>query len=404
MSQLQGILGIAVILGLALAVSEQRSRIDKRTVLAALAFQVAFAFLVLEFGPGRDALDFVAGQVAALVAYTEEGTKFVFGRYAEGDDVPFALSVLPVIVFLGALIGLLYYLRVIQYFVEYVGGAIRWVLRTSKLSSVYASTVIFLGQTEAPLLIAPYLSRLTRAELFTVMTAGFASVAGSTLVGYALLGAPLEYLLAATLMNAPGALLIANLIVPETDREATTQLNVRDVRDEDSANVIDATGRGALAGGRIALTVAALLIAFVALIALVNGILGGVGGWFGEDDLSLERVFGWLFAPVAWLIGVPWDEAQEAGNVIGLKTVLNEFVAFAEFGPRIDEFSDKAALVTTFALAGFANFASIAIQIGTLGGLAPERRGEVAKLGLKALLAGSLVNLLNAAIAGVVAG
>lgn len=401
MSQAQGLIGLAAILGLAVAVSSDRGRIPWRLVGVGLALQVAFAFLVLRFGPGRDALDFIAGQVAALVAYTQDGTEFVFGRLTEGKGTVFAFQVLPVIIFLGALIGLLYYLRVIQLIVHYLGGAIAWVLRTTRLESVYAATVIFLGQSEAPLLIGPYLSRLTRAELFSVMTSGFAAVAGSTLVGYALLGAPLKYLLAASLMNAPGSLYMAKLLLPETEA-STTQGSVRDVRDEESANVIDATGRGALAGGRIAVTVGALLIAFVALIALANGVLSGVGGWFGADDLTLQQLLGYVFAPVAWAIGVPWGEAQQAGNYIGLKTVLNEFVAFAEFGPHIKELSDKTVLVTTFALAGFANFASIAIQIGTLGGLAPDRRADVARLGLKALLAGSMVNLANAAIAGVV--
>jgi CNT family concentrative nucleoside transporter len=401
-SQLQGLLGLAVIFGLAFAISNNRRRIDPRTVVVGLALQVAFAFLVLQWSVGRDALDFVAGQVAALIGYADEGSAFLFGTLLEGDANVFAFQVLPVIVFLGALIGLLYYLRVIQLFVDLVGGAIARVLRTSKVESVWASTVIFLGQSEAPLLIAPYLKRLTQSELFTIMTGGFAAVAGSTLVGYALLGAPLEYLLAASVMNAPGSLIIAKTIFPETE-QSSAQADVRSVRDTESANVIDATGRGALAGGRIAVIVAALLVAFIALIAMGNGLLSGAGDIVGYEGLTLERVFGWVFAPVAWLIGVPWSEAPEAGSFIGQKTVLNEFVAFANFGPEVESLSPKTVLVVTFALAGFANFASIAIQIGAIGGLAPERRADVARMGLKALLAGSMVNLSNAAIAGVVA-
>lgn len=402
MSQFQGLLGLIVILALAFALSNNRRRINKRTILVGLALQVSFALLVLKWSVGREVLDFFADQVATLVGYTEEGSKFLFGRLLEGEGTVFALQVLPVIVFLGALIGLLYYLRVIQWFVEIVGGAIAWVLKTSKLESVWSATVIFLGQTEAPLLIAPYLGRLTSSELFAVMTGGFASVAGSTLVGYALLGAPLPFLLAATVMNAPGALIIAKLMHPET--EESTQGDVKSVRDTESANVIDATGRGALSGLRIAVVVGGLLIAFIALIAMANGFLSGIGGWFGYDGLTFQKVLGWVFAPVAWLIGVPWSEAATAGDFIGQKTVLNEFVAFASFGPQVGELTDKTVLVVTFALAGFANFASIAIQIGAIGGLAPERRAEVARFGLKALLAGSLVNLSNAAIAGVVAG
>ncbi len=372
-------------------------------MLVALAFQVLFALAVLRWSVGRDVLDFVSGQVSALVGYADAGSEFLFGRLLEGEGTIFALQVLPVIVFIGTLVGLLYYLRVIQWFVEIVGGAISWVLKTSKLESVWATTVIFLGQSEAPLLIAPWLSRLTRSELFAIMTGGFASVAGSTLVGYALLGAPLPFLLAATVMNAPGSLMIAKTMFPETER-SEAEAHVRDVRDEESANVIDAAGRGAMAGGKIAVIVAAMLIGFIGLIAMANGLLGGVGEWFGYDDLTFQKVMGWAFAPVAWLIGVPWDEAATAGNYIGIKTVLNEFVAFAEFGPNVDQLSDKTVLVTTFALAGFANFSSIAIQIGAIGGLAPDRRAEVARFGLKALLAGTMVNLSNAAIAGIVAG
>lgn len=233
------------------------------------------------------------------------------------------------------------------------------------------------------------------------MTAGFASVAGSTLVGYTLLGAPLPYLLAASVMNAPGALYMSKLMFPETET-SQSEGDVRDVRDEESENVIDATARGALNGGRIAVIVGCLLVAFISLIALANGLLSGVGGWFGADDLTFQKLLGWALSPVAWLIGVPWDEASQAGRYIGEKTVLNEFVAYADFGPKVKELSHQTVIITTFALAGFANFSSIAIQIGAIGGLAPERRGEVAQLGLRALLAGTLVNLANAAIAGVV--
>ena len=403
MSELRGLLGLLVILAVAFLASNNRSRIPWRTVVVGLSFQVAFAVLVLRWSVGKDVLDFVSGQVKALVDYTNAGIDFLFGKLvADKKETIFALQVLPVIIFIGALVGLLYYLRVIQWIVEIVGGAISWAMRTTKVESLYAATVIFLGQSEAPLMIQSYLNRLTRSELFVVMTAGFASVAGSTLVGYALLGAPLPFLLAATVMNAPAALYMAKIMFPETE-EPASEGGVRDVRDTESANVIDATARGAISGGRIAVIVGCLLIAFISLIALANGLLSGVGDWFGYDGLTFQRVLGWAFAPVAWLIGVPWDEAAEAGTFIGEKTVLNEFVAYSDFGPKVKSLSDQTVVVVTFALAGFANFASIAIQIGAIGGLAPERRGEVAKLGLKALLAGSLVNLANAAIAGVVA-
>jgi CNT family concentrative nucleoside transporter len=400
----RGLVGLAVILAVAFLASSNRARIPWRTVLVGLALQTAFAVLVLRWSVGKDVLDFVSGQVKALIDYTNAGIDFLFGSVvADKKQTIFAFQVLPVIIFLGALVGLLFYLRVIQWIVDIVGGAIAWLMKTTKVESLYAATVIFLGQSEAPLMIQAYLSKLTRSELFVVMTAGFASVAGSTLVGYALLGAPLPYLLAAAVMNAPAALYIGRMMMPETE-ESVVDADVRAVRDEESVNVIDATARGALSGGKIAVIVGCLLIAFIALIALANGLLSGVGEWFGYDGLTFQKILGWVLAPVAWLIGVPWDEAPQAGTYIGEKTVLNEFVAYSEFGPKVKELSDQTVIIVTFALAGFANFSSIAIQIGAIGGLAPDRRGDVARLGLRALLAGSLVNLANAAIAGVVAG
>lgn len=412
-------LGLALVLLVAWAVSRDRRRVAWRTVGVALALQVGFALLVLRWGPGERALGWVSDGVESLIGYTAEGTTFVFGpltSVGEENETIFALQVLPVIVFLGALIGLLYYLRVIQWATYLIGGALERLLGISRVESMYAGTVVFLGMSEAPLMIQGYLDRLRRSELFLVMTAGFAAAAGSTLVGYSLLGAPLEYLLAATVMNAPAAVLVSKLMwpdhaarqddEPEPDRDdpEAGRIDVRRVRDEESANVIDALGRGALAGGRIAVTVGALLIAFVALIALANGILGGIGGWFGADDLTFQQILGWALSPLAWLLGVPWSEASDAGSWIGQKTVLNEFVAYADFGPEVGSLSPVTVAVVTFALAGFANFSSIAIQIGALGTLAPERRAEVARLGLRALLAGSLANLANAAIAGVVVG
>lgn len=402
MSRLQGMLGLLVIYGLCFAISRHRGRINWRTLGIGLALQVAFALLVLKWAPGREALNWFSSQIATLIGYTAEGTAFLFGSLAKGSSVPFAISVLPIIIFLGALVGLLYYLGIIQWFVQIVGGAISWLLRTSKVESVWAATVIFLGQSEAPLLIAPYLRRLTRSELFTCMTGGFASVAGSTLVGYSLLGAPLPYLLAASVMNAPAMLVIAKAIYPETE-QSQVQGDIRGVRDTESTNVIDALARGALSGGRLAVIVGCLLLAFVALIALANGLLGGVGGWFGIEDLTFQRLLGWIFAPVAWLIGVPWHEAATVGSFLGQKTVINEFVAYASFGPRVPSLDSKTVLITTFALAGFANFGSIAIQLGSFGSLAPERRGDVARLGLLALLAGTLANLSNAAVVGIIA-
>lgn len=400
MERLQGLLGILAILAVIYVLSSSRKDIKWRTIGVGLALQIAFCYLVLAWEPGFKALAAVSHGLTKLTDFTNEGTSFVFGGLL-GENFIFALNVLPVVIFLGAIIAAFYYLRVIQYFVEYVGSGIKWLMGTSKVESVWATTVIFLGQSEAPLVIKPYLPKLTRSELYTCMVGGFASVAGSTLIGYSLLGAPLEYLLAASLMNAPGSLLIAKGLMPETE-ESSLDATVKDVRDNDSKNIIDAISNGAMAGGKIAISVACLLIAFIAMIAMLSAILGGVGSIFGQDNWSLEGLFGLLFAPVAWLIGVPWDDVMQVGNFIGQKTILNEFVGYTAFGENIDQLSDKAIMLSSFALAGFANISSIGIQIGAIGGLVPERRGEIAKLGPKALFGGFLTNMLNAAIVGVI--
>lgn len=405
MDRFQGVLGIIVILGLVFAVSKYRTRINWRILGAGFVLQAVIAFVVLKWEPGNQALQALSGAVAGLIKYADEGTTFVFGALFDTEKIGFvfALSVLPVIIFLGALIGLLYYLRIIQWFIEIVGTALKWVIGVSKIESVWATTVIFLGMSEAPLVIAPYLKRLTKSALFTCMVGGFASVAGSTLVGYSLLGAPLPFLIAASVMNAPASLVIAKGLWPETE-ENDLDGSVRDVKDTESANVIDALARGALSGGHLAVIVGCLLIAFIAVIGLANGMVSGIAGWFGHPEITFDVIFGWVFAPVAWLIGVQWSEASTVGNLLGQKTVLNEFVAYTNFGPMVTggQLSDKSVLITSFALAGFSNFGSIAIMIGALGSLVPERRSEIAKNGLFALLGGTLANLLNASIAGVI--
>lgn len=422
MDALRGVLGLLLLLGVAVLASRDRRGIRWRIVGAALALQIVFAFLVLRTRPGQVVLDFLSRQVETLIGYTQSGTDFVFGPLAQvgaPKGVAFALQVLPVIIFLGALIYLLLYLRVIQLLTHYVGGAIGRLLGVSKVESMYAAVVVFLGMSEAPLLISPYLRRLRSAQLFTVVVAGLTAASGSTLVGYALLGAPLPYLLAATVMNAPAALVMAKIMWPDSVREPveategadeapsgreTAQdeddFDVRGVRDTESANVIDALARGALAGGRVAVAVACLLIAFVALIALLNGVIGGIAGWFGADGVTFQQLLGYVMAPVAWLLGVPWSESVQAGQLIGIKTVLNEFVAYGEFGAQAGSLSPVTVVVVSFALAGFANFGSIAIAIGALGSLRAEIRGFVARVGLRALLAATLANLANAAIAG----
>jgi CNT family concentrative nucleoside transporter len=290
-----------------------------------------------------------------------------------------------------------------QWIIRLLGGAIARLLRTSHAESLSATANIFVGQTEGFLVVRPFVQRMTRSELFCVMTVGLATVAGSVLIGYSLVGVPLNYLLAASFMTFPAGILMAKIMVPETEPFDETNEEA-DIADTESVNVIDAAARGAAAGLNLALIVGALLIAFISLIALLNTILGFFGGLIGFPDLTFELLLGYVFAPIAFVIGVPWSESVDAGNLIGQKTILNEFVAFTNFGARIGEFSDKAVAVITFALCGFANFGSLAILLGGLAEIAPGRRADIAKLGLRSILAGTLANLLNAAIAGMLIG
>ncbi|TCJ16026.1 NupC/NupG family nucleoside CNT transporter [Rubrobacter taiwanensis] len=417
MQVLWGMGGMLFILAIAFLFSSNRRAIRPRTVLGALAIQVAFAVIVLYWEPGRTALETLARGVQAVIGASEDGIEFLFGGVLEGEGVGFifAFQVLPVIIFFASLTAVLYHLHILQWVVRLLGGAVQWLLGTSRAESMSATANIFVGQTEAPLVVRPFVEKMTRSELFAVMTGGLASVAGSVLVGYALLGARLEYLIAAAFMAAPGGLLMAKMLMPETETPLTASGEAVAEVDEVVAgeapagtekprNVIDAAAVGALDGLRLALNVGAMLIAFISLIALINLILGAAGGLFGYGELTFQLILGYVFAPVMFVIGVPWSEAIEAGSFLGQKLVLNEFVAFVEFGPRADEFSDKAEAIITFALTGFANFGSIAILIGGLGGIAPSRRSEIAQLGLRAVLAGTLANLMSATIAGVLIG
>ncbi|EBQ6151125.1 NupC/NupG family nucleoside CNT transporter, partial [Salmonella enterica subsp. enterica serovar Enteritidis] len=324
----------------------------------------------------------------------------------------FALRVLPVIVFFSSLIAVLYYLGIMQLVIKILGGGLQKLLGTSRTESLSATANIFVGQTEAPLVVRPYISGMTNSELFAVMCGGLASVAGSVLAGYAQMGVPLEYLIAASFMAAPGGLLFAKLMVPETEHfDDRTEAMAGMAEEERPANIIDAAASGASSGMQLALNVGAMLLAFIALIALINGILGGVGGWFDYPQLSLELILGWVFSPIAFLIGVPWSEAMTAGSFIGQKIVVNEFVAFMNFGEYmkpdaqviaagLQPLSDHTKAIISFALCGFANLSSVAILLGGLGGMAPNRRKDVARLGMKAVMAGTLSNLMSATIAG----
>lgn len=399
MDILWGFTGIAALISIAYLFSNNKKKINWRAVLLSLLLEILFAALVLLWAPGRAALNWITGLIQDVINYANEGINFLFGPVVQLHGNIFAFEILPVIIFLGSLIGILYYVGVIQWLINMIGGAIQWLLGTSKLESLSAVSTVFLGQSEAPLLIRPYVGRLTQAELFQAMTSGFASVAGSTLVGYAMLGIPLKYLLTASIMNAPASLCIAKLMFPETDQPLTGE-EVRMEKDTESSNILDAAANGTLSGLKLAVNVGALLIAFISLIGLINGILGGIGSWVGVPSLTLQGILGYIFSPIALLIGVPWHEAVMAGSFIGEKLAINEFVAYSTLGPQLHLLTTKTAAIVTFALCGFANFSSIAIQIGTFGGLAPQRKSDVAKLGMRALLAGTLANLMNAAIAG----
>ncbi|MDA5608244.1 NupC/NupG family nucleoside CNT transporter [Pasteurella multocida] len=420
MSTLISILGIVVLLGIAFLLSNNHKAINFRTVLGALAIQIGIGALILYVPVGRDALLWLSEGISKVIAYGNEGISFLFGGLVSdkmfevfgGGGFVFALRVLPIIVFFSALISVLYYIGIMQWIIKIIGGGLQKLLGTSKAESMSAAANIFVGQTEAPLIVKPYISKMTESELFAIMCGGLASIAGSVMAGYAGMGVPLPYLIAASFMAAPAGLLFAKILYPQTEK-FNDNLEKEKVDLEKPANILDAAAGGALSGMNLALNVGAMLIAFVALIALINGILGGIGGWFDMPELSLGLILGWIFKPLAWVIGVDWNEAEIAGRMIGTKLAVNEFVGYLDFTAYLKaaaadanmvQLTDKTQAIITFALCGFANFSSIAILIGGLGALAPNRRGDIARLGIRAVIAGSLANLMSATIAGLFIG
>ncbi|MGB3684634.1 MAG: nucleoside transporter C-terminal domain-containing protein [Ornithinimicrobium sp.] len=484
MDLLWGLGGMIVLLAIAVLLSTNRKAIKLRTVAAALALQMGFGVIVLYWSAGEFALEQATKGVQAVINSSNEGIGFVFGPAIPEEGLVFAFQVLTVIIFFASLSAVLYHLGILQKVVQFLGGGIAWLLGTKRAESVNAAANIFVGQTEAPLVIKPYVKGLSRSGLFAVMVGGLSTVAGSVLVGYSLLGAPLEYLIAASFMAAPGALLMAKIILPETaddvpvdaatgekvavgasadarsanasdnsndqamsassggssalrasgdsetgergsddsaardsgsndsgsnydDADRARSGDELDTADEDEMgyrNVIDAAASGASEGLKLALNIGAMLLAFISLIALLNLFIGLVGGWFGLESLTFEQILGYVFAPIMFAIGVGWDEAVQAGSFVGQKVVVNEFVAFADFAPQIESFTPKTAAIITFALTGFANLGSLGILLGGLGGIAPGRRREIAELGLRAIAAATLANLMSAAIAGILIG
>ena len=397
MAILNCILGIVFIFLLAFLLSNNKKKINWRTVIIGFVIQFGFALIALKWSVGKYVLSKISLGVQSVIDYANEGISFLFGSLTKDASI-FAVNVLGVIIFVSAVVSVLYYLGIMQFVIKIIGGGLSKVLGTSKLETISASANIFLGQTEAPLLIKPYVERLTESELFTVMVGGLASVSGSILVGYSLLGIPIEYLISASFMSAPAGLIMAKIIIPEL-KQAKVNNEIEMVKDE-SANVVDAAAKGAIDGLGLVLNIGAILLAFVALIALINGIIGFVGSWFGISGLSLQKILGYIFSPIAVIIGVPWKEAVTAGSLIGQKIILNDFVAFTSLSAIMGTLSAKTVAIVTFSLCGFANISSIAILIGGIGGMAPSRKGDIARLGWKAIIAGTLANLLRATIAG----
>ena len=407
------LLGVVVLLALAWLLSTNRRAIAWRTVLGALFLQALIGGWVLAMPSGIATLEAVSAGVGQVLAYSREGIEFMFGWSANGamgslaasveakGFAPiFAVNVLPVIVIFSALVSVLYHLGIMSWTIRLLGGALQRILGTSRPESLSAAANVFVGQAEAPLMARPFMPTMTASELFAIMVGGLASIAGSVMAGYAAMGIELKYLIAACFMAAPGGLLMAKMVMPETEQPKNDLAELDDLENMKSVNLFDAAASGALSGMHIALAVGAMLVAFIALMAMVNGLLGALGGVIGYPDLTLELILGWLFQPLAWLLGVPWAEAEAAGSFIGQKLVLNEFVAYLSFTEQRAAFAPLTQAIITFALCGFANFSSIAILLGGLGSVAPNRREDIARFGFRALLAATLANLMSAALAG----
>ncbi len=401
MQTFMSIVGMLVLLAIAYLLSTDRKAINRRTVMTAFSLQIGIAGLIMFVPQGGDLLDVVVRGVQHVIDFGNDGIDFVFGaetRRTLGFTI--ALNVLPVIVFFSALMSVLYYFGAMQWIIAIVGGWLHKLLKTSHTESMSAVSNIFIGHTEAPLVVRPYLANMTQSELFAVMTGGCATIAGAVMAAYATMGVDLKYLITASFMAAPGGLLMAKILMPETEhREVKFDPNETG-NVEKPVNIFDAIGSGAATGLTLALNVGAMLLAFVAMIGLVNGILGGIGGWFGVEDLTLQGILGMAFAPIAFIVGVPWDEALQAGSLIGQKIVVTEFYAYISFVEIKETLSAQTQVIVTFALCGFANFTSIAILLGGLGSIVPSRRKDVAKLGLRAVIGGTLANLMSAALAG----
>ncbi|SHF22807.1 NupC/NupG family nucleoside CNT transporter [Caloramator proteoclasticus] len=404
MEKLMSLIGVIVLLGTAFLLSENKKKVNWILVAKGLTIQIVFALIVLKWPTGQKIFDVLSRGVTKLLGFTSSGTSFLFGSLIDSNQfgVIFALQILPTIIFFSALMSVLYYLGVMQAVVSFLAKIMLKLLGTSGAESLSNTANIFLGQTEAPLLIKPYVNDMTRSELLTIMVGGMATVAGGVMAGYIAMGIDAGHLIAASLMAAPASLMISKIMLPETG-EPKTKGKVDMTFEKMDANVIDAAARGAAEGLQLSLNVGAMLLAFIALVSLINYIIAKFGLLIGMSNLSLEWIMGRVFAPFTFIIGVPFKDIIQAGSLLGQKIVINEFFAFANLAELVKTGAlDKRTItLLTYALCGFANISSIAIQIGGIGGLAPNRRSDIAKLGVRALIGGTLVGLLNAAIAGI---
>lgn len=408
-----GLIGICTLILLAIAFSSNRKAINPRTVIGAFILQASIPALVIFTSSGASVLQGISNGVQAVIDSANDGINFLFGPLVsdhmfsvfDGNGFVFALRVLPIIIFFASLMSVLYYMGIMQWVIKIFGGGLQKLLKTSSTESMSAAANVFVGQTEAPLVVKPYIRTMTRSELFAVMSGGLASVAGAVLAGYASLGINLNYLIAASFMAAPGGLLMAKLLEPET-QTPKTNINTKELDEDEEGidepvNVIDAAAMGASSGLKLAANVGGMLIAFIALIALINIMFGSIGGILGIENLTLQLVLGYLFSPIAYLMGVPWSEAIQAGSFLGQKLVVNEFVAYIDFVGVKESMSTHSQAIITVALCGFANLSSMAILLGGLGVMAPSRRPDIARLGLKAVLAGTLSNFMSATLVGI---
>ena len=405
--RIMSFVGLLVMLGIAYLLSDSRKKINKKTVLTGVGLQLTFGILILKTPRGQSSFEAIKEFFVQILNFTNSGSDFVFGGLKNFQKVGFVFAtfVLPTIIFMSSLMSVLYHIGIMQILIKGVAWVMVRVMGTSGAESLSAAANIFAGQTEAPLVVKPYLPKMTRSELMALMTGGMATVAGGVLAAYVGMGINAGHLLAASVMSAPAALVCAKMLVPETE-ESVTKGNIDFKLPKTSANIIDAAASGASEGLTLALNVAAMLLAFIALIAMVNGLFGWAGGIIGIENLSLELILGYIFAPVAWLLGVPWnwDECLKVGTLLGQKLVLNEFVAYTGLQKLINTpngLSERSVNISVYALCGFANFSSIAIQVGGIGSLVPGRRKEFAQLGMKCLLGGTLACLMTACIAGI---